>query len=448
MQGERTVDDARDFPEPARGGAAGWWLLGGFVLLAGAAAAAFVAVRSAAEAALPAAVLEAYRHAAVDAWGWPLTLREVGWLVAAAGVLLLLLLWRLFTDAHRRAVDAELQQLELEVQHRRNQEAILRLVDEMSELARSDLTVHASVTPDLSGTIAGAVNYAVGALRTLVATVNDTSRRVAAAAEDSRGGAEQLASAAQAQAQQVGAAIAAARQLAQTLDAVAVQTLGAAEVAGESARFAREGGERVRRSVQGIDTIRDHIQGTAKRIKRLGESSQEIGAIVELIDDIAEQTGLLALNAAIQAAGAGEAGRGFAPIVDEVQRLAERASEATRRIETLVKTIQSDTGEAILAMERSTTEVVHGAELAAQAGAALGGIEAVAERLAGQTAGISTAAREASTLAAGLAASMTAIEASSAQTAAGSAAAAGAIGELNRLAQELRQSVAGFRLPA
>ncbi|HNO60055.1 MAG TPA: methyl-accepting chemotaxis protein, partial [Plasticicumulans sp.] len=325
--------------------------------------------------------------------------------------------------------------------------AILRLLDEMGDLAEGDLTVQASVTEDITGAIADSINYAIEALRDLVTTINDTSGRVAAAAEETRSIAERLASASQEQASQIETSGNTIAQMARSMDEVSSKTASSSEVAQQAAALAREGGERVRRTIQGMDAIREHIQETSKRIKRLGESSQEIGDIVELINDIADQTNILALNAAIQASAAGEAGRGFAVVADEVQRLAERSGNATKRIESLVKTIQADTNEAIISMEKSTTEVVNGAGLAETAGVSLNEIESVSSRLAELIGDISSAATEVSTMAARVAGMMGSINAITAETAEGSADTARAIGDLTSLAQELRQSVAGFRLP-
>jgi twitching motility protein PilJ len=213
-------------------------------------------------------------------------------------------------------------------------------------------------------------------------------------------------------------------------------------------QIASNGAAIVRQTISGMDSIREQIQETSKRIKRLGESSQEIGSIVELINDIAEQTNILALNAAIQAASAGEAGRGFAVVADEVQRLAERASGATKRIETLVQTIQSDTNEAVSSMEQTTTEVVNGARLAEDAGTALGEIEQVSNNLAGLIQGISTAAKQQSAAATNITSTMHVIQEITAQTSVGASQTAESIGNLAQLAQDLRRSVADFKLPA
>jgi twitching motility protein PilJ len=196
-----------------------------------------------------------------------------------------------------------------------------------------------------------------------------------------------------------------------------------------------------------MDAIREHIQETSKRIKRLGESSQEIGDIVALINDIADQTNILALNAAIQASAAGEAGRGFGVVAEEVQRLAERSTNATKRIEALVKTIQADTNEAVISMEKSTTEVVNGAGLAEKAGEALDEIETVSARLAELISGISEVAGQVTEMASRVSTAMTAINEITAQTSETSVTTAASVAKLDQLAQELQQSVAGFRLP-
>ena len=379
--------------------------------------------------------------------GIPVGFGFVYFFAALSLMLLMLLLRKQVVEARVRLEESEQRKQQTEDQNRRNQEAILRLLDEMGDLAEGDLTVQASVTEDITGAIADSINYAIEALRDLVTTINDTSGRVAAAAEETRSIAERLASASQEQASQIETSGNTIAQMARSMDEVSSKTASSSEVAQQAAALAREGGERVRRTIQGMDAIREHIQETSKRIKRLGESSQEIGDIVELINDIADQTNILALNAAIQASAAGEAGRGFAVVADEVQRLAERSGNATKRIESLVKTIQADTNEAIISMEKSTTEVVNGAGLAETAGVSLNEIESVSSRLAELIGDISSAATEVSTMAARVAGMMGSINAITAETAEGSADTARAIGDLTSLAQELRQSVAGFRLP-
>jgi twitching motility protein PilJ len=331
--------------------------------------------------------------------------------------------------------------------NQRNQEAILRLLDEMGSLAEGDLTVKATVTEDITGAIADSVNFAVEALRSLVTTINETAVQVAAAAQETQATAMHLAEAAEHQAQQITSASAAINEIAVSIDEVSKNSAESADVAQRSVQIAGKGAAIVRQTIQGMDNIRDQIQETSKRIKRLGESTQEIGSIVELINDIAEQTNILALNAAIQAASAGEAGRGFAVVADEVQRLAERSGGATKRIETLVQTIQADTNEAVSSMEQTTSEVVAGARLAEDAGLALGEIEKVSNDLADLIQNISEAARQQSAAATNISATMNVIQEITTQTSAGASQTAESIGNLAQLAADLRRSVADFKLP-
>jgi len=350
------------------------------------------------------------------------------------------LLTTLYRDQRRRfQVSSELNQ--------RNQEAILRLLDEMGSLAEGDLTVRATVTEDITGAIADSINFAIEALRSLVTTINETAVQVAAAAQETQATAMHLAEAAEQQAQQITSASAAINEIAVSIDEVSKNSAESADVAQRSVQIAAKGAEVVRQTIQGMDSIRDQIQETSKRIKRLGESSQEIGSIVELINDIAEQTNILALNAAIQAASAGEAGRGFAVVADEVQRLAERASNATKRIETLVQTIQADTNEAVSSMEQTTAEVVAGARLAEDAGLALGEIEKVSNDLADLIQNISEAARQQSAAATNISSTMNVIQEITTQTSVGASQTAESIGNLAQLAADLRRSVADFKLP-
>ncbi|MDX1571457.1 MAG: methyl-accepting chemotaxis protein [Xanthomonadales bacterium] len=359
----------------------------------------------------------------------------------AALLIIFLMLWLLYRDQRARfKVTEELNQ--------RNQEAILRLLDEMGSLAEGDLTVKATVTEDITGAIADSINFAIEALRSLVTTINETAVQVASAAQETQATAMHLAEASEHQAQQITSASAAINEIAVSIDEVSKNSAESADVAQRSVAIAAKGAEVVRQTIEGMDNIRDQIQETSKRIKRLGESSQEIGDIVELINDIAEQTNILALNAAIQAASAGEAGRGFAVVADEVQRLAERASNATKRIETLVQTIQADTNEAVISMEQTTTEVVNGARLAEDAGEALGEIEKVSHDLADLIQSISEAARQQSAAATNISGTMNVIQEITTQTSAGTSQTAESIGHLADLAAELRRSVADFKLPA
>lgn len=362
---------------------------------------------------------------------------------ASGGLALLILILSgvlLYRDSqHRLALTTE--------QNRRNQRAILRLLDEMTNLAEGDLTVHATVTEDITGAIADSVNYAIDALRSLVTTINQTSVQVATAAERTQTTALRLADASGHQAREIASASAAVTDMADSIDRVSKNAMSSADVAKKSVEIAAKGAATVRRSIDGMDTIREQIQDTAKRIKRLGESSQEIGDIVGLINDIADQTNILALNAAIQASAAGEAGRGFAVVADEVQRLAERSANATRQIEALVKAIQADTGEAVLSMEQSTSNVVAGGQLATDAGDALAEIESVSNQLAKQIMTIASAARQQAAVAANVTNTMNVIQEITMQTSDGTQETAQSIGQLTELAAELRRTVAGFKLP-
>jgi twitching motility protein PilJ len=354
----------------------------------------------------------------------------------------------IWSVAKARAHEHTMRHLSQVEYSNRNQQAILRLLDEISSLGEGDLTVKASVTEDITGAIADSINYAVDELRHLVATINDTSVRVALSTQETKTTAMQLAEAADQQAQQISSASERINEIAASIEQVSKNSGESAEVAQRSVIIAAQGAGVVRETIQGMDQIRDQIQETSKRIKRLGESSQEIGSIVELINDISEQTNILALNAAVQAASAGDAGRGFAIVADEVQRLAERTSGATLRIENLVKTIQSDTNEAVTSMENTTFEVVSGARLAEDAGTALSEIEQVSNALNNLIKNISVAAQKQSLAATDITKTMGLIRHITGQTSLGAGKTAESIGHLAQMATDLRRSVADFKLPA
>ena len=348
---------------------------------------------------------------------------------------------RSFLSAERRrAVDAGMQ-------NQKNQQAIMRLLDEMSSLADGDLTVKATVTDDMTGAIADAVNFAVEQLRELVTGINITAQTVSESAQETMDTTSKLAEASSWQAEQVQEANDTISDMAESLDGMAKNSRESNEVAQRSVDIAHKGSQMVQQTIIGMDTIRDQIQETSKRIKRLGESSQEIGDIVELINGIAEQTNILALNAAIQSASAGGAGRGFAVVADEVQRLAERATNATRRIEMLVQNIQTDTSEAVVSMETTTSEVVSGAEKAEDAGEALKRIESVSRDLSAMIEEISSEAQNQSATATKVADQMNSIRDVSIRTSEGTNQTAQAMGRLADLVEKLSESVADFKLP-
>jgi twitching motility protein PilJ len=367
------------------------------------------------------------------------------WIMALLGLAALSLAALVWTV--RKSVNVQ-RSSELRVrENERNQEAIMRLLDELSSLADGDLTVQATVTEDITGAIADSINYAIEALRELVTTINDSAIQLDGATKQTQSAAAHMAKASSAQSRQISAASESMVDMAASIEEVSGNSERCSDVARHSVDIAHKGGDAVRRTIDGMNAIRETIQETSKRIKRLGESSQEIGNIVELINDIAEQTNILALNASIQASMAGEAGRGFAVVADEVQRLAERAANATKQIEVLVRTIQTDTNEAVVSMERSTTDVVGGALLAENAGAALEEIEQVSNQIASLVQNISASARQQAAASGNISKNMQVVREISTQTAEGSTATSTSIAKLAALSAQLRKSVAGFRLP-
>ena len=342
---------------------------------------------------------------------------------------------------YRRAAELQAEQ------SARDQQAILTLLDELASLADGDLTVQATVTEDITGAIADSINYAIEALRELVQTVNDSSILVDAAAKQTEATSVQLVKSAETQAKQSAAASDSVATMTASVEEISGNAERCSDVARHAVDIAHKGGEAVRRTIAGMNTIRETIQDTSKRIKRLGESSQEIGNIVELIEEIAEQTNILALNASIEASRAGESSRGFAVVADEVQKLAERSATATRKIEVLVSTIQSDTNEAVVSMERSTTDVVGGALLAENAGAALEEIEQVSHQMAVLIQNISDTGRDQNRLAAAINKNMQVLRQISARTTQSTTQTSAAIHKLSELASQLRETVRGFRLP-
>ena len=344
--------------------------------------------------------------------------------------------------------DAKAREEEALENNRRNQRAILRLLDEMANLADGDLTVHTTVTEEITGAIADSVNFAIDALRSLVTTINNTSTEVTTSTSNAQGTAVSLAEASNHQAREIASASAAITDMAESMENVTREAAESAEVARQSMEIAQKGAGVVRETISSMEDIRETIQETSKRIKRLGESSQEIGDIVGLITEIADQTNILALNAAIQASTAGDAGRGFAVVADEVQRLAERAGNATKQIETLVNTIQADTNEAITSMEVSTSGVVSGAKRAEDAGEALREIETVSTNLANLIQGISESAKKQSAIANDVSKTMNVIQEITLKTSEGTEETSSSLSSLNELANELQRSVSGFKLPA
>jgi twitching motility protein PilJ len=342
--------------------------------------------------------------------------------------------------------DARLRAQDSEHENKRNQEAILRLLNEMGSLADGDLTVQASVTEDVTGAIADSINFTIEELRTLVRGINSATDQVTKATQETQAISNRLFEASQRQNREIQQASASVLTMAESINEVAQNAAQSAKVAEAQLAAAALGGTAVQDQISGMNDIRSQIQETSKRIKRLGESSLEIGEIVELISDITEQTNVLALNAAIQAASAGEAGRGFTVVAEEVQRLAERSGEATKQIDAIVKTIQADTQDAVAAMEKSTVGVVEGAKLSDAAGQALADIQRVSRELADLIGGISAQTQRQSASVTDVTRGMQGILRISEETTEGTKQTNVSIGQLTKLAAELRSSVAGFKV--
>ncbi|NNM80831.1 MAG: methyl-accepting chemotaxis protein [Gallionella sp.] len=366
-----------------------------------------------------------------------------GWLAVVFGVLtvtLLLLIFKQYLE------DSRQQAQRAEATNRQNQDAILRLMNELSDLADGDLTIRATVSEDITGAIADSVNYTTEELRKLVTGITRASEKMGLATGNADTVSQSLLAAAQKQAKEIRDAEESVQLMAKSIQEVDASASKATEVGRRTLVATEQGAQAVRNSIAGMDGIREQIQETAKRIKRLGESSQEIGEIVDLISDITEQTNVLALNAAIQAASAGEAGRGFSVVAEEVQRLAERSGEATKQIGALVKTIQSDTYDAVAAMEKSTLGVVEGAKLSDVAGQSLKEIEQVSNELARLINSISVTTQVQTDMVGEVSDVMKDVMSITQQTTEGTRMTAQSVAQLTALAAELKGSVAGFKV--
>jgi len=382
------------------------------------------------------------------------------WYVVGAavfGVIALLALYGLFraflseseqraTEAERHEAAARRQEQQAKAANDQNQAAILRLMNELQEVADGDLTVQATVSEDITGAIADSVNYTIEELRSIVGRINRTADQVNEASTRAQVTSTSLQAASEQQSREIRDTGEAVLRMARQINEVSTRAAESVKVARQSLGASEEGSRAVDNAIAGMNGIRDQIQDTAKRIKRLGESSQEIGEIVELISDITEQTNVLALNAAIQAASAGEAGRGFTVVAEEVQRLAERSAEATRQISALICGIQTDTQDAVAAMERSTQGVVEGARLSDEAGRALGEIGRVSTLLAELIEDFSASTSRQASSAGNVAQSIQRILLVTEQTSEGTLHTAGSIRQLSELALELKSSVVRFKV--
>ncbi len=381
---------------------------------------------------------EEIRRAAAQAAGGNLAARaevlsrdELGLAAAGLNTLLARLGQRFQSEAERDAM----------------QNAIMRLLEEVSGVAQGDLTIEAEVTAEVTGALADSFNYMIAELREIIRNVQTSTHQVTASARRLQADARHAVETSEEQAAEISRASGDVEAMARTLGEVAESALAADGVARKALANARGGGTAVRQTIDGMNRIRSHVQETARRIKRLGESSKEIGEIVKLIGDIADRTSILALNAAIQAASAGEAGRGFAVVAEEVQRLSERSTEATRQISALVTAIQSETHDTVVSMEESTREVVEGSRIADLAGQALAEINSVAERIAVIVQSITEAAARQAHRSEQISSTMDGIAGMTAQTAASTRQSALAVSHMAELADALRESVSTFRLP-
>jgi twitching motility protein PilJ len=388
-------------------------------------------------------LLQSYQGSVLSRTGYIIVLLVLSLLALG---LLGILVFTYLAESQRHAQQAAKSQQETEQVNKQNQGAILRLMNELGDLADGDLTVTATVSEDITGAIADSINYTIEELRVLVGRINDAAGQVTVATEVAQQTSTELLAAAERQATEIKAAGHSVLSMATSMNNVSGEAKQSATVARQSLAAADKGALAVEDSIKGMNKIRDQIQETSKRIKRLGESSQEIGEIVELISDITEQTNVLALNAAIQAASAGEAGRGFTVVAEEVQRLAERSGEATKQIGAIVRAIQTDTQDTVSAMEESTRGVVEGAKLSDAAGKALAEIGEVSKSLTGLIENISRATRQQADIATNVARKMQDILQVTGQTTAGTEKTAIAIGDLANLATELKGSVAGFKV--
>ncbi len=360
--------------------------------------------------------------------------------VSLLGAVVVWMMVQVYVNDERRRTEASM------AQNKANESAILRLMNGMDELSSGDLRVRATVTEDITGAIADSVNVTIEELSKLVARINSSAAQVTSATEAAQRTSSRLLAAAEYQSREIQQTTASVLGMARVMGNMTQSATESAGVAGQSLDAVRKGAEAVHNAISGMHEIREQIQETAKRIKRLGESSQEISEIVDLISDITEQTNVLALNAAIQAASAGEAGRGFAVVAEEVQRLAERSAGATKQIGGIVRAIQADTQDAVSAMEKSTQGVVEGARLSDAAGRALGEIDEVSRKLANLIADISAATRAQSDTATAAASNMADIFKITEQTTEGTQQTAASIIQIAGLAEELKESVSNFKI--
>ncbi len=327
------------------------------------------------------------------------------------------------------------------------QDSIVKLLDEVSNVAEGDLTVEAEVSTEATGAIADAFNFMTAELRSLIKQVKDATNQVGSASSHINATTEKFVRGSERQSQQIAQTTAAVSDMTVSIHKVSQNAAISAKVASNSLENARQGSQAVQDNISAMMKIRGQVQETAKRIKRLGERSQEIGEIVQIIDELSEQTSLLALNASLQAAAAGEAGRGFVVVAEEVERLAERSNKATKQISNLTQAIQHETKDVVASMEETIKEVVAGSGLATKAGQTLVEIEKVSQQLAELIATISTSANQQAQSSQGISKSMIEISEVTQLVLSGAKQANDSVKGLVLLAEKLRGSVSTFKLP-
>jgi methyl-accepting chemotaxis protein len=325
------------------------------------------------------------------------------------------------------------------------QRSITDLLNTINQVARGDLSIRGKVTNDALGNVVDSVNFMLDNFTKVLERVRKAAIDVSTSANQILSAADEMSAGATQQDQEITNTSSAVEQLTVSMKQVSNNAEASAEAARRALDAAEQGNRAVRDTLEGMQRIRASVQATAKKIKSLGDRSLEISEIINVINDITEQTNLLALNAAIEAARAGEAGRGFAVVADEVRKLAEHSRSATKDIAALIKAIQAETNEAVVVMEEGTREVEVGASLADQAGKALEAISSVVRQSAELVQEISLASKQQVRGTEGVANAMQIISAITRQTTQGARQTAATVGDMVKLSEQLNEALAQFR---
>ena len=328
------------------------------------------------------------------------------------------------------------------------QRNITEIVGMVGQVARGDLSQRGRVTNDALGNIVDSLNNMLDNFTKVIERMRKAATDLSASATGILGAAEEMSVGATQQDQEITNTSSAVEELTVSMKQVSNNAEASAEAARRALDAAEQGNRAVHDTLEGMRRIRASVQATAKKIKSLGDRSLEISEIVNVINDITEQTNLLALNAAIEAARAGEAGRGFAVVADEVRKLAEHSRSATKDIAALIKTIQAETNEAVVVMEEGTKEVEVGAELSDQAGKALEAISSVVRQSAELVQEISLASKQQVRGTEGVANAMQIISGITRQTSTGARHTASSVGTIVSLTEQLNEALAQFRTGA